>query len=69
MSNDDRAVELKDHRHLQLLYRYRIPLPPPEAPLSTLRALIEERTGVAPEYQKLIMNGGVMQKGEWSVVS
>jgi len=42
--------------------KYRIPLPPPEAPLSTLRALIEERTGVAPEYQKLIMNGGVMQK-------
>lgn len=41
----------------------RIPLPPPDAPLSALRAAIQERTGVAPEHQKLIVGGAVMQKG------
>ena len=44
--------------------RMRIPLPPPDAPLSALRAAIQERTGVAPEHQKLIVGGAVMQKGE-----
>lgn len=41
----------------------RIPLPPPDAPLSALRAAIQERTGVAPEHQKLIVGGAIMQKG------
>lgn len=52
-------------KYLSLLYsRMRLPLPPPDAKLSELRALIEERTGVAPEHQKLIVGGAVMQKGE-----
>lgn len=46
-----------------LIYRMRIPLPPPDAPLSALRAAIQERTGVAPEHQKLIVGGAIMQKG------
>lgn len=46
------------------LSRMRIPLPPPDAPLSTLRAAIQERTGVAPEHQKLIVGGAIMQKGK-----
>lgn len=42
--------------------KYRLPLPPPDAPLSTLRKAIYERTGVPPEHQKLILNGAMMQK-------
>jgi hypothetical protein len=47
--------------------RMRIPLPEPDAPLSALRAAIEERTGVAPQHQKLIVGGAVLQKGGYSI--
>jgi len=42
--------------------KLRFKLPPPETPLSELRKLIAERTGVEPQYQKLIMGGAIMQK-------
>ncbi|GAA97017.1 uncharacterized protein L969DRAFT_234557 [Mixia osmundae IAM 14324] len=39
--------------------RYTIELPPAHAPLSVLRSLIQQKTSVAPEHQKLIISGFV----------
>ncbi|KAK9899410.1 hypothetical protein P389DRAFT_168377 [Cystobasidium minutum MCA 4210] len=57
--------EEDDDNYFSLIWggeKMRIPLPPPDAPLSALRAAIEERTGVKPEHQKLIVGGAIMQK-------
>ncbi|BGP25311.1 hypothetical protein JCM10295v2_004234 [Rhodotorula toruloides] len=39
----------------------RVPLPPPNSPLSTLRATLYNLTGVPPSHQKLIYAGAVLK--------
>jgi hypothetical protein len=39
----------------------RVPLPPPDAPLSELKARISSLTGVAPNHMKLITSGFVLK--------
>lgn len=46
---------------LSLVRRLRVPLPPPNSPLSTLRATLYNQTGVPPSHQKLIYAGAVLK--------
>ncbi|KAK4334881.1 hypothetical protein RTBOTA2_003633 [Rhodotorula toruloides] len=41
--------------------KLRVPLPPPNSPLSTLRATLYNQTGVPPSHQKLIYAGAVLK--------
>ena len=38
-----------------------MPLPPPDAPLSTLKAVLSERTGLTASQMKLVMHGQIMK--------
>ncbi|KAL7010143.1 hypothetical protein EMMF5_000163 [Cystobasidiomycetes sp. EMM_F5] len=56
---------MEDDEYLTLVWQgeeYKIKLPNPEEPLSVLRKAIDERTGVAPEHQKLLMRGVMLRK-------
>ncbi|GAA5872993.1 hypothetical protein JCM16303_006908 [Sporobolomyces ruberrimus] len=41
--------------------KIRVPLPPPQSPLSTLKAALYNITGVPPSHQKLIYSGAVLK--------
>ncbi|KDE03907.1 hypothetical protein MVLG_05661 [Microbotryum lychnidis-dioicae p1A1 Lamole] len=41
--------------------KIRVPLPPPNSPLSTLKAALFNITGVAPDHQKLIYSGAILK--------
>ncbi|GAA6009263.1 hypothetical protein JCM10207_004327 [Rhodosporidiobolus poonsookiae] len=41
--------------------KIRVPLPPPQSPLSTLKAALYNITGVPPDHQKLIFSGAVLK--------
>lgn len=41
--------------------KIRVPLPPPQSPLSTLKAALYNITGVPPSHQKLIYSGAILK--------
>lgn len=60
-----RTEKTDTHTHppldFSLSRRIRVPLPPPQSPLSTLKAALYNITGVPPSHQKLIYSGAVLK--------